>query len=80
MRSFWYSAAAVLLALLLLYGGLNVVERSMVELMALEREPGAFSICRQEGGGIAVTFGGSTSILDPAELLESIKGLWERYR
>ncbi len=80
MRSFCYSVAAVLLALLLLYGGLNVVERGMMDLMALEREPGAFTLRRQDGGGIAVTFGGGQIILDPAEFLAAVKDWWERYR
>ncbi len=78
MRFFLYSVAAVLLALLVLYGGLNVAERSMVELMALDREPGAFTVDRTDGGSIAVTFGGGRFIFNPAELLAALRGWWQR--
>lgn len=77
MRSFIYTVAVLLLSLLLLYGGLNVVERSMAELLALEREPGAFVLDRREGAFV-VTFGGGTFSLCLQETLAGLRSWWEK--
>lgn len=73
MRQFMLWLAVLLTALLLLYAGLNVVEQSMHELLALERPPAAFTLRRGLDGTFILTFSGSTYLLDFRQILEEIK-------
>ncbi|MEW5785914.1 MAG: hypothetical protein AB1767_12720 [Bacillota bacterium] len=77
MRYLLYSTAVVLLVLLLLYGGLNVVEQSMQELLALDREPAAFALRRLKNGSVELIFSGSTYSLDLDRLFSTVQNWWE---
>jgi ABC-type enterochelin transport system permease subunit len=59
MRGFFLSSIMLLLALLLLYCGLNLVERNIFDLMDLEREAAAFTVQRQGSGLLKLTFSGA---------------------
>ncbi len=60
MRGFFLSSVILILALLLLYLGLNLVEGNMFDLMGLEREAAAFTVRRQDSGLLILTFSGTT--------------------
>lgn len=79
MRNCAVSAALLLLALALLYAGLNVAERSMAELLARDCEPGAFIVRSGGEGKIRVTFSGHTFYLDPGGILIMLKEWWETF-
>ena len=73
MRQFMLWLAVLLTAQLLLYAGLNVVEQSMHEQLALERPPAALTLRRSLDGTFILTFSGSTYLLDFRQILEEIK-------
>lgn len=68
MRSFFVSAAAVLLAMFLLYCGLNLAEQNLFDLMGLEHEAAAFTVKRQGCGTILLTFSKKAINLDGSRI------------
>jgi len=77
MRACFLSITALLLALIVLYCGLNLAERNLSELMALEREASAFTVTRLEDGAVALTYSGRTFILCAARI-NSLLEDWRR--
>lgn len=73
MRSGAVCTALLLAVLLLLYGGLNLAERGISELMARERPARAFSLGRGAQGEFLLTFGGKTVCLDTGRLLDALR-------
>ncbi len=69
MRSFIYFTAVLALALLVLYGGLNLAERNLADLMGLQRERAAFTVHNRGDGKLELTFSGSTITVDMERLL-----------
>jgi hypothetical protein len=80
MRSYAVLAAMIMLVLLLLYGGLNLVERGMAQMLARDRLPEAFTVRRGAGSSVLVTFSGRTVVLDPNQAITAVKNWWERLR
>ena len=72
MRNMVMTVAAVLAALFLLYGGLNLAERGMNEMMALDRSRAAFTVQKCVNGYISVTFGGRTFTINLERLVERL--------
>lgn len=70
MRSFFITMAALMGALLFLYGGLNLAERGMNEIMALDRPRAAFTLLKGDAGDIVITFGGKTFFINLDRLIE----------
>lgn len=73
MRQIMLCLAALLAALLLLYAGLNVAERGMQELLALERPVAAFTLRRGLEGRFEIIFGGYSYLVDFRQIVEKIK-------
>ena len=73
MRQIMLWLAALLAALLLLYAGLNVAERGVHELLALERPVAAFTLRRGLEGGLEITFGGSSYLVNFGQIVERLK-------
>jgi len=69
VRSFIYFTAGLVLALLVLYGGFNLAERNLADLMGLQRERAAFTVHNQGGGKIKLTFSGNTITVDMIRML-----------
>lgn len=78
MRSLIRGACFCLLILFLVYCGLNAVEKGLADLTALEKPPGAFLLQLKPDGFLAVTFGGETVLLNPADLFGSLKEWWDK--
>ncbi|NLY39265.1 MAG: hypothetical protein GX044_08205 [Firmicutes bacterium] len=73
MRQIMLCLAALLAALLLLYAGLNVAERGVHELLALERPVAAFTLRRGLEGRFEITFGGSSYLVNFGQIVERLK-------
>jgi hypothetical protein len=80
MRNFALSAAVLLLALLLLYGGLNLAEHGMSRMLDREQAPQAFAMRRIETGTLLITFSGRTFVLSPGRVITGVGRWWERLR
>lgn len=80
MRSCFHSLIALLLSLLLLYGGLNLAEQNLSDLMALEHEAAAFAIRRQACGAVTLTFGGSAYTFSAVQLKALLESWRQRLR
>ncbi|HOB86325.1 MAG TPA: hypothetical protein PKO38_01385 [Bacillota bacterium] len=68
MRSFLLITSQLLLALLLLYGGLNLAERGLADLAVIEREPGAFLVRFSPGEGCTLVFAGRSVAINGEEI------------
>ncbi|HOB29249.1 MAG: hypothetical protein WAQ32_07285 [Dethiobacteria bacterium] len=73
MRELGVWLGLVLSVLVLLYGGLNLVERSIGEIMGAARRHEAFLICGDLREGVGVTFAGRTVRLHVSEICVSLK-------
>lgn len=73
MRSGAVCTVLLLAVLLLLYGGLNLAERGMIELLARDRPARAFTLERGAQGEFLLTFGGKTLCLDAGRFLDALR-------
>lgn len=78
MRGFFLSLIMLILALLLLYCGLNLVEGNMLDLMGLEREAAAFTVERPGSGLLELTFSGTTVTLSTDKILAVLEN-WRKW-
>jgi len=78
MRELGIWLGLLLFILVLLYGGLNLVERSMAEIMASACRYEAFLIRGDSGGGVGITFAGRTVRLHADEIRVFLKQWWDR--
>ncbi|MBS3943129.1 MAG: hypothetical protein KGZ32_02630 [Dethiobacter sp.] len=78
MRACFLSITALLLALIVLYCGLNLAERNLSDLMALEQEAAAFTVTRLEDGAVALTYSGQTITLCAARIKSLLESWWRR--
>jgi ABC-type enterochelin transport system permease subunit len=79
MRSFLLSSIMLIAALLLLYCGLNLVERNMFDLMNLEREAAAFTVQRQDSSLLKLTFSGAAVTINTDKVQAMIKNWLIRF-
>lgn len=81
MRSTGTGFFCILLAFLLLYGGLVVAEKGLQELLGLQRQPEAIHFCRGLSGDPPLfIFGGRVAVLNPAAWIERVKRWWAEFR
>jgi len=84
VRKLAFLLASLLLAVTLVYGGLNLVELNMAGLLARECSDDVFSIRMDPQGAPLVTFAGRTARLHAGELCAELKQSWaklqERYK
>jgi hypothetical protein len=78
MRSFFKVTGLLLLAIMLIYCGLNLVEQGMNELLSHERSPAAFTLHQSPDKELVITFAGDTVVLNYRQLLLRFAGWLER--
>ncbi len=77
MRGLATTLAILLLTVLLLYGGLNLVELGMTGLLARECKHEVLAIGMDPQGALLVTFAGRSARLHAGELCAALKQRWD---
>lgn len=78
MRSFPILLAILLLAALLVYGGLNLVELGMTGLLGRENKHEALAIGIDSQGALLLIFAGKSARLHAGEFYAVSKQWWDR--
>ncbi len=70
--------AAVILIILLVYGGLWSVEKGIKDIMFLEQPMQALAWQREASGEIAITFAGKTAVINIPEIYSRLEKTWDK--
>lgn len=71
--------AFLLMLSIIVYGGLNLAERNLSELLAREWRHEAFSIAAEPRGALLVTFAAGTVQIGSSEFQALIKRWWDSF-